>query len=186
MCYFIPDFDLLPHIHILLRFDEDLGDEWFVVFLVMNLTKKFEGLIARMVDSDGEFLLIEAAEELPVWATPETCQNRVFIMNGAVHVVQDKQKIYINILNSVYQRSHIFKMSDKVCMDFHIVFFWHNFEFVIFYWFYQFYCRFKQSFRRELVYIQKRQRGESTKQELTCLKKLLIFSEENPDSLPRH
>ncbi|OXU22327.1 hypothetical protein TSAR_007647 [Trichomalopsis sarcophagae] len=108
------DFDLLPHIHILLRFDEDIGDEWFVVFLVMNLTKKYEGLIARMVDSDGEFLLIEAAEELPVWATPETCQNRVFIMNGAVHVVQDKQKICINILNSVYQRSHIFKMSDKV------------------------------------------------------------------------
>lgn len=104
----------MPHIHVLLRFDEDIGDEWFVVFLVMNLTKKFEGLIARMVDSDGEFLLIEAADVLPVWATPETCQNRVFLMNGAVHVVQDKQKICINILNSVYQRSHIFKMSDKV------------------------------------------------------------------------
>ncbi|XP_058793583.1 protein ecdysoneless [Phymastichus coffea] len=108
------DFDLLPHIHVLLRFDEDIGDEWFVVFLVMNLTNKYEGLIARMVDSDGEFLLIEAADELPVWATPETCHNRVFILNGAIHAVQDKQKICINILNSVYQRSHIFKMSDKV------------------------------------------------------------------------
>ncbi|KAL7299746.1 hypothetical protein TKK_0007496 [Trichogramma kaykai] len=108
------EFDLLPHIHVLLRFDEDIGDEWFVVFLIQKLTKKYEGLIARMVDSDGEFLMIEAADELPVWATPETCQNRVFMMNGALHAVQDKQKICINILNSVYQRSHIFKLSDKV------------------------------------------------------------------------
>ena len=69
-----------------------------------------------MVDSDGEFLLIEAADELPVWATPETCHNRVFIMNGAVHAVQDKQKTCINILNTVHQRSHIFKLSDKVCI----------------------------------------------------------------------
>ena len=99
-----------------MRFDEDVGDEWFVVFLVMNLTKKYEGLIARLVDSDGEFLMIEAADALPVWATPEACQNRVFVMNGAVHAVQDKQKICINILNSVYQRSHIFKLSDKVCV----------------------------------------------------------------------
>jgi hypothetical protein len=111
---------LLPHIYINLRFDEDIGDEWFVVFLILNLTQKYEGLIARIVDSDGEFLLVEAAEEIPVWATPEACQNRVFLLNGAVHVVQDKQKICINILNSVYQRSHIFKLSDKVCIYYYV------------------------------------------------------------------
>lgn len=98
----------------------------------MNLTKKYEGLIARMVDSDGEFLLIEAAEELPVWATPEACQNRVFLMSGAVHVVQDKQKICINILNSVYQRSHIFKMSDKVCNSYIFQFFHVNLNWCLF------------------------------------------------------
>ncbi|XP_011496388.1 PREDICTED: protein SGT1 homolog ecdysoneless [Ceratosolen solmsi marchali] len=108
------DLELLPHIHVNLRFDEDIGDEWFVVFLIMNLTKKYEGLIARMIDSDGEFLLIEAAEEIPSWATPEACQNRVFMMNGAVHAVQDKQKICINILNSVHQNPHMFRLSDKV------------------------------------------------------------------------
>jgi hypothetical protein len=33
----------------------------------------------RVVDSDGEFLLIEAAEYLPDWANPETCEQRVGI-----------------------------------------------------------------------------------------------------------
>ena len=31
----------------------------------------------RIVDSDGEFLLVEAADSLPRWANPETCINRV-------------------------------------------------------------------------------------------------------------
>jgi hypothetical protein len=34
-------------------------------------------LICRVTDSDGEFLLIEAAEYLPEWANPETCEQRV-------------------------------------------------------------------------------------------------------------
>jgi hypothetical protein len=34
-------------------------------------------LICRVTDSDGEFLLIEAAEYLPDWANPETCEQRV-------------------------------------------------------------------------------------------------------------
>lgn len=85
----------------------------------MNLVKKYDGLFAGLIDSDGEFMMIEAADELPVCATPETCQNRVFIMNGALHAVQDKQEIYINILNSVYQRAHILKLSDKVAIFIH-------------------------------------------------------------------
>jgi hypothetical protein len=33
--------------------------------------------ICRVTDSDGEFLLIEAADYLPDWANPETCEQRV-------------------------------------------------------------------------------------------------------------
>lgn len=33
--------------------------------------------ICRVIDSDGEFLLIEAADYLPDWANPETCEQRV-------------------------------------------------------------------------------------------------------------
>ena len=35
------------------------------------------GKICRVIDSDGEFLMIEAAESLPRWADPDTCINRV-------------------------------------------------------------------------------------------------------------
>ncbi len=31
----------------------------------------------RVIDTDGEFLLIEAADFLPLWADPETCGQRV-------------------------------------------------------------------------------------------------------------
>lgn len=81
---------MLPHIHARLRFDEDIGDEWFSVYLIFKLTETLEGLIARLVDSDGEFLLIEAADHLPTWAEPERCQNQVFVVNGQVHVINDK------------------------------------------------------------------------------------------------
>lgn len=54
-----------------------------------DLTKSVTGLVARIFDSDGEFLLIEAADQLPKWANPDTCENKVYIMNGSVHLVQN-------------------------------------------------------------------------------------------------
>ncbi len=41
-----------------------------------------------MVDADGEFILIEAAEYLPKWANPETCEQRVsfFIVSLSIDV----------------------------------------------------------------------------------------------------
>ncbi len=40
---------------------------------------KVTALISQcsVFDSDGEFLLIEAAEELPSWVTPTNAENRV-------------------------------------------------------------------------------------------------------------
>lgn len=32
-----------------------------------------------VIDSDGEFLLIEAAECLPNWANPDNCDQRVIM-----------------------------------------------------------------------------------------------------------
>ena len=40
-----------------------------------------------MWDNDGEFLLIEAAYALPKWLKPETASNRVWLLNGVMHVV---------------------------------------------------------------------------------------------------
>ncbi|XP_015110485.1 protein ecdysoneless [Diachasma alloeum] len=95
-----PDTSLIPHIVARLRYDEDIGDEWFTVFLIFRLTESLEGLIARLVDSDGEFLLIEGADDLPKWAEPETCQDRVYVANGAVHVVKD-EKLVLERLRSL-------------------------------------------------------------------------------------
>ncbi|XP_008543251.1 protein ecdysoneless [Microplitis demolitor] len=102
---------LVPHIYASLRFDEDVGDEWFTVFLIFKLTESFDGLIARLVDSDGEFLLIETANYLPRWAEPETCQDRVYIFDGRIHVVQDKRVPPIQQLKRISENSQNYLLS---------------------------------------------------------------------------
>ena len=70
-----------------------------------------------MVDGDGEFLLIEAADFLPAWATPDSCHDRVFIRNGEIHAVHDRitrGKTLPDLLKSVNDKPHISVMSDKV------------------------------------------------------------------------
>ncbi|KAK1930764.1 Protein ecdysoneless [Phytophthora citrophthora] len=61
-------------------------DEWVVAKLVFDITKEFPGVVGRIVDSDGEFLLIESAEALPDWVTPEDSDRRVFVLNGKLHI----------------------------------------------------------------------------------------------------
>lgn len=48
-----------------------------MVYILQQLTREVTGLVARVHDADGEFLLIEAADYLPSWANPDTCENRV-------------------------------------------------------------------------------------------------------------
>lgn len=70
--------DALPaHLYGISYFGDNIQDEWFIVSLLFHLTREVSGLIIRTCDSDGEFLLIEAAENLPQWANPETCEQRV-------------------------------------------------------------------------------------------------------------
>lgn len=70
--------DQLPaHLHGITYFGDNIQDEWFIVSLLMHLTREVAGLIVRVCDSDGEFLLIEAADHLPEWANPEACEQRV-------------------------------------------------------------------------------------------------------------
>lgn len=48
-----------------------------IVYLLRELTRKHKDIWVRVVDSDGEFLLVEAAGALPVWVEPEIAVNRV-------------------------------------------------------------------------------------------------------------
>ncbi|XP_071706986.1 protein ecdysoneless homolog [Rutidosis leptorrhynchoides] len=77
----------IPHLHGKLRYGDNLEDEWFVVFLLFETSRKFPYLSICVWDTDGEFLLIEAAFHLPKWVNPETSTNRIFIRGGNLHIV---------------------------------------------------------------------------------------------------
>lgn len=51
------------------------------------MTISFPRLWARISDSDGEFLLVEAANVLPQWLSPEIDRNRAWIHNGKLFVI---------------------------------------------------------------------------------------------------
>lgn len=67
---------------------DGVDDEWFIYHVVILLSlhlKKMAAITLR--DTDGEFLLIEAAEHLPDWLDPDNSYNRVFIFNGSLHII---------------------------------------------------------------------------------------------------
>ncbi|EDW78791.1 uncharacterized protein Dwil_GK12519 [Drosophila willistoni] len=80
---------LLPHLHGVSHYGDNIGDEWFIVYLLAEITRSRADCIVRVCDSDGEFLLIEAADALPDWASPDTCEQRVYLVNGVLQLVQN-------------------------------------------------------------------------------------------------
>ncbi|KAJ6261823.1 hypothetical protein Dda_2622 [Drechslerella dactyloides] len=79
--------DGIAYLHGRTEFGESIDDEWFTVFLLREISKKFPQLWIRVVDTDGEFLLIEAAHALPKWLSPEVADNRVWISNGSLRII---------------------------------------------------------------------------------------------------
>jgi hypothetical protein len=69
------------------NFGEDISDEWFIVYLLYKLSEMDPNLLITCDDSDGQFLLIEAANHLPKWLDPENSDNRVFIYRAALHII---------------------------------------------------------------------------------------------------
>lgn len=63
-----------------------VNDEWFLVYLLRQLTCD-HALCISVEDEDGAFLLIEAADELPKWVRPENATHRVWIQGGALHLI---------------------------------------------------------------------------------------------------
>ncbi|KAJ3677139.1 hypothetical protein LUZ60_002863 [Juncus effusus] len=77
----------LPHLSGKTHFADSISDEWFIVSLLFVVSRSFPDLVIKVWDSDGEFLLIEAAFYIPDWLDPETSANRVFVKNGELHIV---------------------------------------------------------------------------------------------------
>ncbi|KAF7928875.1 uncharacterized protein EAE97_009717 [Botrytis byssoidea] len=69
------------------NYGDSVEDEWLIVYILKELSSQFPTLWIKVVDSDGEFLLIEAANALPRWLNPEIADNRVWIHNNALHII---------------------------------------------------------------------------------------------------
>ena len=85
-------------------FQGNMIDEWFIVYLLYNLStwEKYDFFI-QIIDDDGQFLLAEAADALPSWAEPDTCENRLFLNKGCFKLLSMKilpgNPSFKNVLN---------------------------------------------------------------------------------------
>lgn len=59
------------------NYGDSVADEWLIVYLLREISKQNKDAWIRIYDTDGEFLLIEAANALPKWLNPEVAENRV-------------------------------------------------------------------------------------------------------------
>lgn len=77
----------VPHLRGRTNFGDSVADEWLIVWLLLELTKKFKDAWVRVYDTDGEFLLIESANALPKWLNPEIAENRVWLNDGHIKII---------------------------------------------------------------------------------------------------
>ncbi|KXG48715.1 uncharacterized protein PGRI_025850 [Penicillium griseofulvum] len=72
-------------------FGDSIEDEWVIVYFLRELTKRHKDIWVKVVDGDGEFLLIEASGTLPAWIEPDVADNRVWIHQGELRIIKPKQ-----------------------------------------------------------------------------------------------
>ena len=84
----LPDNDTPIYLGGLLEYGDCVDDEWFVVSVLYEVSKKLTQLNISITDVDGEFLLIEASNaDIPDWIGPENSENRVWIKKGQLHII---------------------------------------------------------------------------------------------------
>jgi hypothetical protein len=78
----------------LLRGQSNVGDstadEWLIVYLLREISQKHQDAWVRIYDSDGEFLIWEAAKGVPKWIqrlNPNELENRVWIHNAEILLI---------------------------------------------------------------------------------------------------
>jgi hypothetical protein len=64
------------YLHGVTNYGDSVDDEWLIVYILKELSSRFPELWIKVVDTDGEFLLIEAANTLPRWLNPDIADNR--------------------------------------------------------------------------------------------------------------
>ncbi|KAH8169029.1 SGT1 protein [Sarocladium implicatum] len=77
----------LTYLHGVTDYGDAVEDEWLIVYILREVTKSNANVWVRVADADGEFLLVEAANVLPKWISPENDKNRVWIHQGQLYVI---------------------------------------------------------------------------------------------------
>lgn len=82
---------LTSSLHGVTSFGDSIADEWAIVYLLRELSKTCKDVWIRITDSDGEFLLVEAALRLPKWLEPGIADHRVWIHAGELRIVAENE-----------------------------------------------------------------------------------------------
>ena len=69
------------------NYGDSVEDEWLIVYILRELSKQFPNIWIRVIDTDGQFLLIEAANAIPGWLNPEIADFRVWLNNGKLLII---------------------------------------------------------------------------------------------------
>ncbi|KAL6720994.1 hypothetical protein ACLMJK_000094 [Lecanora helva] len=72
------------------NYGDSVEDEWLIVYILRELSQIFDDIWIRLVDTDGEFLLIEAAGALPRWLNPQVADHRVWLNSGKLLIIGPK------------------------------------------------------------------------------------------------
>lgn len=70
-----------------IKFGDNIEDEWFIVYVIKQIIKEFLELVVRIEDNDGEFLLIEVVDFFFKWLDFENSINRVFFCYGELCII---------------------------------------------------------------------------------------------------
>ncbi|OBS19220.1 hypothetical protein FPOA_10944 [Fusarium poae] len=82
----------LLYLHGITDYSDAVEDEWLIVYILRELSKSHPKLWIRVFDTDGEFLLVEAANVLPRWLNPEIDNNRTWINTGHLLLIPVKDE----------------------------------------------------------------------------------------------
>ncbi|RBQ65372.1 hypothetical protein FVER14953_05072 [Fusarium verticillioides] len=82
----------LLYLHGITDYSDAVEDEWLIVYILRELSKSHPNLWVRVFDTDGEFLLVEAANVLPRWLNPEIDNNRAWINKGSLLLIPVKDE----------------------------------------------------------------------------------------------
>lgn len=96
------------------NFGDSVENEWLIVYILRELSNNSPQIWIRIVDSDGQFLLIEAAGVLPKWLNPEIADFRVWLNRGRLLIIPiDEHRV-----NGGQPRSEPTSLGLKEALDF--------------------------------------------------------------------